>query len=132
MKKCAPELKVFTIMLVFVLAASMVKAQTRTASASGLWNNTATWGGASVPTSANDVVINNGVTVTVNVVATCASITFGATDQTGGITISGTNSLTVTNGVTIGDLTDNSSGITIAVGAGSFSCASITMADITG
>ena len=132
MKKFLPKLRLFTILSIFLLAASIVKAQTRTASVSGNWNNIATWGGASVPSSGNDVVINNGVTVTVNVVAACNSITIGATNATGGVTIAGTNSLTVTNGVSIGDLTDNSSGITIAVGAGTFSCASLTMADPTG
>jgi hypothetical protein len=131
MKQCLHYLKTFTVVLVLVMAASAVNAQTRTASASGNWNNTATWGGASVPTSANDVVINNGVTVTVNVPAACASITIGNTDATGGINISGTNSLAVTNSIIIGDLLDNTSGITIAVGAGTFSCASITMADVT-
>jgi Secretion system C-terminal sorting domain len=132
MKNFLLILKNFAIISILILTASVINAQTRTASVTGNWNNVATWGGASVPTSANDVVINNSVTVTVNVAAACASVTIGATNQTGGITISGTNSLAVTNGITIGDLTDNSSGILISVGTGSLSCASLTMADVTG
>ena len=46
----------------------------RTASQSGDWNNTATWGGQSVPTSSDDVTVNNGVFLTVNVSAVCNSI----------------------------------------------------------
>ena len=61
-------------------------AQTRTASVPGLWSNTATWGGQSVPTSANDVIINTGVTVTIGAAATCGSLTINGT---GGITTVG-------------------------------------------
>src|SRR5262245_37017276 len=131
MKKYLLTKSICTLLAV-LLVSSIANAQ-RTASVSGNWNNTATWGGAAVPTSADDVVINNGITVTVDIAnAQCNSITFGATNATGGITISGTNSLAVTNGITIGDLTDNSSGITINVNGGSLSCASLTMADVTG
>ena len=130
MKKCLLSIQFFCVMLAFMLLASTTNAQ-RTASASGPWNNTATWGGASVPTSSDDVTINNGVTVTVNVAnAQCKSITIGSTSTPGGITINGTNSLSVTNDVNIGALLDNSSGVTIAVGAGTFSCANFTMADV--
>jgi len=58
-------------------------AATRTASASGNWNNTATWGGAAVPTSNDNVFINNGYTVTVNVSdAVCSTLTVGTTNNT--------------------------------------------------
>jgi len=131
MKKCLLILKRVTVMLILILTASVVNAQ-KTAIADGNWNAPGTWAGGVPPTAADAVTINNGVTVTVNVAASCASITIGATNQTGGITISGTNSLTVTNGISIGDLTDNSSGILIDAGAGTLSCASFTMADVTG
>jgi len=131
MKKYLLSIQFVCMMLVCVLASLMANAQ-KTATASGNWNNTATWGGSSIPTSSDDVTINNGVTVTVNVSnAQCKSITIGNTDVVGGITITGTNSLTVTNDVTIGNLLDNTSGITIAVGGGTFSCASLTMANVT-
>ncbi|MDB5047740.1 MAG: Fibronectin type domain protein [Fibrobacteres bacterium] len=36
----------------------------KTASVTGNWNSTATWGGAAVPGGADDIVINTGITVT--------------------------------------------------------------------
>jgi len=39
---------------------------TRTASVSGDWSNTATWGGAAVPVAGDDVVINSAITVTID------------------------------------------------------------------
>ena len=36
---------------------------TKTASVTGLWTNTATWGGAAVPIDGDDVTINTGITV---------------------------------------------------------------------
>jgi len=46
-----------------------------TASVSGNWNSTATWGGSAVPTSADDVTINTNISVTLDVDAVCKSIT---------------------------------------------------------
>jgi hypothetical protein len=40
---------------------------TKTASVSGNWSNTATWGGAAVPVDGDAVVINSGVTVLLDV-----------------------------------------------------------------
>lgn len=40
---------------------------TRTATQSGLWSDTATWGGAAIPVNGDAVVINTGVTVTFDV-----------------------------------------------------------------
>jgi hypothetical protein len=39
----------------------------RTASVSGPWSSTATWGGSAVPTSLDAVTINSGITVTVDI-----------------------------------------------------------------
>ena len=50
-----------------LLGVESVYCATRTASVSGNWSNTATWGGAAVPTSSDDVVISNGITVTMDV-----------------------------------------------------------------
>ena len=100
----------------------------RTASVSGNWSDIATWGGTAVPTSADAVTINNGISVTVDVAATCASLT---TVNTGGITISGSNSLTVTGLITMARPGTNATNFTIAVGAGTLSCGSLTMAATT-
>ncbi|MBI2966501.1 MAG: CxxxxCH/CxxCH domain-containing protein [Bacteroidetes bacterium] len=63
--------------------------QARYSVATGNWNSTATWSatsggvsGASVPTSANDVIIERGFTVTLNTNGQCASLTFNP--KTGG------------------------------------------------
>jgi len=44
--------------------ATLTFAATKTASVSGDWDQTATWGGAAVPGSVADIIINTGVTVT--------------------------------------------------------------------
>ncbi len=71
------------------------------ASVSGNWSDTATWGGAPVPTSSEAVTINAGITVTVDIPAACYSITFAAVTASSAITISGTNSLAVTTTVSM-------------------------------
>ena len=79
MKNCLPALRIFIIQLGLILTASTLNAQTRTATVSGNWDNIATWGGASFPVAGNDVIINPGVTVTVNIAsAACNSISFTA------------------------------------------------------
>jgi hypothetical protein len=124
-----------SIALLLVLVVSSVNAQTRTATASGNWNNTATWGGASFPLAGNDVLINPGVTVTVNVAsAACNTITFtaGATGST--ITISGTNSLAVTGAIVVNGttVTSGTQPTLINVGGGSLSCASLALNPVAG
>jgi hypothetical protein len=100
----------------------------RTASLSGNWSNTATWGGYAVPTSADAVIINDDINVTVNVAAVCASLTIKDGTRTHEVTISGSNSLTVSGAVTIDKPTANNRTKTIAVGSGTLSCTSIVMA----
>jgi autotransporter-associated beta strand protein len=77
-----------------LLFSQEAKAAIRTASVTGNWNNTVTWGGDAVPTSADDVTINAGVNVTVNVAAACGSITINGTGTITGaattLTVSGT------------------------------------------
>ncbi|MCE1197904.1 MAG: GEVED domain-containing protein, partial [Marinilabiliales bacterium] len=65
-------------------------AVTKTASATGNWSNTNTWGGSAIPTAADDVVINAGVTVTNNLSAVCTNLTINGT-----LTNSGTNTITL-------------------------------------
>jgi hypothetical protein len=92
------------MIVMLVLAALPVApafAAARTASVSGDWNDTATWGGAAVPTLADDCTIGDGVTVTVTAAAVCNSLTLSPALAATGVTISGTNTLTITNGVNL-------------------------------
>lgn len=51
----------------------------KTASVSGNWNNTATWGGDPVPTTSDSVVINAGISVAINITtAAVLSVTVNA------------------------------------------------------
>jgi len=101
----------------------------RTASVSGNWNNTATWGNNPVPTSNDVVIINDNINVSVNVAAICSSLTINAGANSNTLTISLLNSLTVSGAVTINAGSVTGKNKIIAVGAGTFSCASITIAN---
>ncbi|MCX6158131.1 MAG: T9SS type A sorting domain-containing protein [Ignavibacteriae bacterium] len=102
----------------------------RTATVSGNWSDRATWGGSSVPVAGDIVTINSGITVTVDVAAACASITFAAVNANSTITISGTNSLTVSGLVTMPRPATGFS-CTINVNAGTASFGSLTMSATT-
>ena len=81
-------------------------------SGSGLWSDTATWGGNPIPTATDDVLILTGQTVTIDVaaVANKVGVQSGATLQYDSTIVS---SLTVTQNVTIdsgGTLQSNPAG----------------------
>lgn len=61
-----------------------------TASVTGNWNNSATWGGAGIPGSGDTAVINNSVTVTVPSGYT-AVIGTSPTDDTGAVALAASN-----------------------------------------
>jgi hypothetical protein len=134
MKKNLQIGKKIALALILLVTATVTNAQTRTASVTGNWNATATWGGASVPTSANDVVINAGVTVTVNVAAAANSITYNGGATANVITISGTNSLAVTGAITMNGTTavTGNQATLLTIGSGSVSCASLAINPIAG
>ncbi len=52
-------------LLLLILGVSEMYGQ-KVASVSGSWTSTATWGGASVPVAGDQIIINSGVTVTLN------------------------------------------------------------------
>lgn len=98
----------------------------RTASVTGNWNNTATWGGAAVPIANDNIIINTGITVTVNTTtALVTTVVINASGTANGIAISGTNILNC------GAITMNSPtaaiNSTIAVGTGTLNAASIAI-----
>ncbi len=92
----------------------------------GNWNTPGNWSPSGVPLVGDDVTIPSGRTVTVDVAAVCNSIIFGNTsDAACAITISGSNSLTVTNAINFVDPFGTSNDQTVTVAAGTLTCASI-------
>ena len=99
-----------------------------TAVASGSWNNPATWNNDAVPGAGDNVIINSGITVTVDGIAdVCLSLTINSPTVANGITISGTNSLAVSGAITMN--APASAGVisTISVGTGTLSAAGIAI-----
>ena len=137
-KKLSHEFKIpfqvirVAITLLFILAiakGSWGQTNTWDGSSNANWNTGANWSLNHVPLVAEDVVIPNGITVTItiNTIAVCNSFTMngGATANT--VTISAGNSLAVTNAITIGAGTGNGDNKILAVGSGTLSCSSISI-----
>jgi len=115
------------LLVIFCLAFYFNASAQRIASVSGPWSSTVTWGGAAVPTAGQTVVINNGISVTVDIAAVCSSLTVNTGNAASAVTINGTNSLTITGAITIDPSTTNGVNKIIAVGAGTLTCGSLTM-----
>src|SRR5438034_595586 len=80
----------------------------RVASVTGNWSSTATWGGAAVPTSAETVTVDGGVTVTVDIgTAACTSLTLNISNNNSFAIISFNNSsvLTISGNLVVGNTT---------------------------
>ncbi len=119
--------RVALVLLGLLITFYQATGATRTASVSGNWGSTSTWGGSSVPTLADDVVINNGINVTLNGAAECKTL---RTMNTGSISIL-SYSLTVTGLITMARPTTTGTNFTLAVGAGTLSAGSLTMSATT-
>ncbi len=123
MKKNLQIGKKIALALILLVTATVVNAQ-RTASVSGVWSDVATWGGSSVPTSSDAVTINSGITVTVDVAADCASLSFLQTATVNSnVNINSGITLNVVGAVTIPRPAASSN--TLAVGAGTLNAASV-------
>lgn len=86
--------KYILLSLTFLAVCFQVQAQ-KTASVSGAWSNTATWGGAAVPTGTDDIIINNGISVTMDNNFT----------TTGSLTLNGSGTIQMTSfTLSVGDL----------------------------
>ena len=92
------------ILLFSFFLISLIGYSQRTASVTGNWSNSATWGGSSVPNNTHAVTINSGITVTVDANATAASI-----DNNAG-------TLTLNANLTVSGNTDNDGYINVTGG----------------
>ena len=117
---------------IFLTTISFSSFAQRTASVNGNWNSTATWGGASVPTSTDQVTINTGITVTVNVTnAACASMQINSGGNNTAVLAfasSGSPKLTVSGNVTVGQSGNSNREGTITFQSGStLECGSLSL-----
>lgn len=79
--------KISLLAITFTMAGMLGYSATRTASVSGNWNSTATWGGNPLPTSADDVQINNNVTLSAGETYTINSLSISSSVK---LTVNGT------------------------------------------
>ena len=125
----------FSLLFLTVLFPSSTLAAARTASVTGAWNNTATWGGSSIPGSSDSVTIGALVTVTVpsGYAAQCTTIAFSTSAGASTITLAdATASLTASGAVTIARKATDNTANTLNVGAGTFTGASLALSGTTG
>ena len=89
--------KLFILLSLFIY--TVVIGATRTASVSGAWNNTATWGGSAVPIAGDNAYINGDIIVTIPLGYAAASLNVivGLTANT-----TGTATLIINGSLTIG------------------------------
>lgn len=71
-------LRPIVFVIVFFSVNFSIYAATKTASVTGSWNNTATWGGAAVPVSTDNIVINSFVNVDITTNVSITNITINA------------------------------------------------------
>ena len=92
------KIGVFLIVLAGLLVgARNVSGAARTASVSGNWSSTTTWGGQAVPTNADNVIINSNIAVTL----TIASVYNGTMSMADGSSITGNYTLIPNSNSTI-------------------------------
>ena len=105
MKTITLNSALFTIVLLLFLGSNTFGI-TKIISQSGSWSSASTWTGGSVPTAGDDVIINGGFNVSVDVSnATCQSIQLGGSSLntgTGTLTFTSGSQLTVSGIVNIG------------------------------
>ncbi len=124
-------LRTLLITLGLTMIVSFVNGQTRFAISTGIWSG-AIWaatasgvaGSAASPVSADDVTINSGITVTVDITANCKSLSFlSAATVASNVNINSGITLNVSGVITIPRQTNNIN--TLAVGAGTLNAGSI-------
>ncbi|MFH6997707.1 T9SS sorting signal type C domain-containing protein [Flavobacterium sp. FlaQc-57] len=125
-KSFALNVKLMCLGMFFVV--SFANAAVRTASVSGLWSSTATWGGLSVPGAGDTVIINSGVIVTLNVnTPKLLSVTINSAGANNGITFNPGFLLDITGGLIMNASSTGTSNSTVAVGTGTLNAGSISI-----
>lgn len=122
----------FTVVFlsIFLIPLSDIQAQTtKVFTTTGTWSTPGNWSPSGAPDPADIVVINAGVTLTVDANVTCDSMYFVAGASSSTVQINSGVSLTVTNNVRFTDPSANSRTQLIDVGSGTFTCNNITFAN---
>lgn len=108
------------VVVMMVLFASLDLAAQKTATVSGNWSNPATWTPSGVPAASDAVIINPGITVTVDVNnAQAANLTLnvsGVGAQTSTLLFNNGSQLTVTGTFTFGQVVDRPGVINMSAG----------------
>ncbi|MGE5318503.1 MAG: beta strand repeat-containing protein, partial [Chloroflexota bacterium] len=130
MKKGLLSMKILSACLVILITLfsgmTGLNAATKTASVSGNWNSTTTWGNSAIPLSGDDVVINAGINVTATESTTCSSMTFVAGGSSS-VSVNGGITLTVTGVITLNSGNNVSSAL--LDGNGLILCGAINVGD---
>lgn len=116
-------------MIVLIVAlGSTAFGAARTASVSGNWSNTATWGGAAVPVAGDNIILNSGITLTVDVnTAAVTTIVMNAPAANNAIIINSGITLNATGAITMTSPSAGTITQTLAVGDGILNAASIAI-----
>ncbi|WP_336516279.1 T9SS type A sorting domain-containing protein [Pollutibacter soli] len=119
---------------VAILLASYGHAQTNTfdGSTNNNWSVAANWSQNRVPLATDNVVIPNGFTVSVNINAVCNSLTINGVNTVTIVSIVSTFNLNVEGAVTINNTaTTSNRDHSIAIGAGTLTCESVSITNST-
>lgn len=117
-----------SLTFLFAMLLTMLSFGQITAVQDGNWDNPATWD-LGVPSATDDVIISDGLTVTVRTTgAACASLVVGFDVGFGSLIFSGESSLTVTGDVVVGDLNGGFGSLALDPEA-TLTCASIIEGD---
>lgn len=133
MNKFLQNFKIQTVatllLILFFVADSFAQKTWDRGANSNNWGDANNWNPNGVPTSGETVTIGDNYIVNINVEAVCSSLTLASGGNDITVTISGTNSLTVTNSITINNGTGNGDNRILSVGSGTLSCSSISIID---
>ncbi len=126
---------IFLLAIILLVLGQKGYSQTNTWNGGGgnNWSSPTRWSQGHIPTAAEDVVVPNNKTLNIDMAGVCNSFTIQGGNSANTVTItSSTNSLTVTGAISIGAGTGNNDDKILAVGAGTLTAASISIAETGG